>query len=212
MNFRSLISLLLISCAFIISSCSKETVDVELFGDIEGIVIDSETDEPIPRVSLSTNPPSNSITTKNDGSFNLNNLPVGNYTIQARKSGYSNVSVSVNVQEDRVASAQIVMVPEDDTPEVTDEDLEAEVTSWTNIVVDDTTYVDVEYRVTNVNSASDISDYDVYFEITTDGDTFYYDISGSELKAGQNEFGNFRKGIRQFTATEVVVSEVWVAE
>lgn len=211
MKFRSIPALLFISFAIVLSSCSKETVDVELFGDIDGIVIDSETDNPIPRVSLSTNPPSNSITSSNDGTFSLNNLPVGNYTIQARKSGYSNVSVSVNVQEDRVANAQIVMVPEDDTPDVTEQDLEAEVTSWANTVVDDTTYVDVEYRLTNANSESDITEYEVYFEITTDGDTFYFDVSGSELKAGQNRHGNFRKGVRQFNATDVLVDGVWVS-
>jgi TolB protein len=211
MKFRSIPAILFISLAIVISSCSKETVDVELFGDIEGIVIDSESDNPIPRVSLSTNPPSNSITSSNDGTFILNNLPVGNYTIQARKSGYSNVSVSVNVQEDRVANAQIVMVPEDHTPDVTEEDLEAEVTSWANTVVDDTTYVDVEYRLTNANSESDITEYEVYFEITTDGDTFYFDVSGSELKAGQNRHGNFRKGVRQFNATDVLVDGVWVS-
>jgi len=212
MNFSSITALLLISAALIFSSCSKETVDVELYGDIEGIVLDGETDDGISRVSLTTTPPSNSITTNSDGSFSFNNLPVGNYNIQARKSGYSNVSVSVNVKDDRVATAQIVMTPVDETPDVSDEDLEAEVTSWANTVVDDTTYVDVEYRLTNLNTESDISEYEVYFKITTDGDTYYYDISGTELKAEQIRNENFRKGIRQNTASEVVIDGVWVAQ
>lgn len=212
MKFRSIAALLFITIAFIFSSCSKETVDVQLFGDIEGIVIDSDSDDPIPRVNLTTTPPSNSITSNSDGSFNLNNLPVGNYTIQARKSGYSNVSVSVNVQEDRVTTAQIVLTPVDETPDVSEEDLEAEVTSWANAVVDDTTYVDVEYRLKNLNTDSDISEYEIYFKITTDGDTFYYDVSGTELNAEQIRNGNFRKSIRQNTASEVVVDGVWVSQ
>ena len=209
-SFGLVVTIFLAGILFI--SCSKETVDVELYGDIEGIVLDGETDDGISRVSLTTTPPSNSITTNSDGSFSFNNLPVGNYNIQARKSGYSNVSVSVNVQDDRVATAQIVMTPVDETPDVSDEDLEAEVTSWANTVVDDTTYVDVEYRLTNLNTESDISEYEVYFRITTDGDTYYYDISGTELKAEQIRNENFRKGIRQNTASEVVIDGVWVAQ
>ena len=195
-----------------IFSCSKETVMTEVFGDIEGKVIHSKTEEPIRNVSISTSPGTVAILTEEDGTFFIGDVPTGNYNIQARKDGFTNTSVSVNVREDRVATAQMVMRPIEEDTSASKGDLEAEVTNWFNLADGDTTYVDVEFSVANIGESATIEEYEVYFEILTGGDSFFYDISGEELKAGQRRFGQFTKNIFNNTATDVIVLDTWVSE
>jgi len=184
----------------------------EVFGDIEGKVIHSKTEEPIRNVSISTSPGTVAILTEEDGTFFIGDVPTGNYNIQARKDGFTNTSVSVNVREDRVATAQMVMRPIEEDTSASKGDLEAEVTNWFNLADGDTTYVDVEFSVANIGESATIEEYEVYFEILTGGDSFFYDISGEELKAGQRRFGQFTKNIFNNTATDVIVLDTWVSE
>ncbi len=208
-NLPAVLALLLPTLIF---SCSKETVMTEVFGDIEGQVIHSKTEEPIRNVSISTSPGTVAILTEEDGSFFIGDVPTGNYNIQARKDGFSNTSVSVAVREDRVAIAQMVMKPVEEDTSASKGDLEAEVTTWFNRAEGDTTFVDVEYSVKNIGATATIEEYEVYFEILTGGDSFFYDISGEELKAGQRRFGQFTKNIFNNTATDVIILDTWVSE
>ncbi|TVQ75656.1 MAG: carboxypeptidase regulatory-like domain-containing protein [Balneolaceae bacterium] len=212
MRNRTSRAVLALLVPFIIISCSKETVMTEVFGDIEGSVIHSKTDEPIRNVSISTSPGTVAILTEEDGTFYIEDVPTGNYNIQARKDGFSNTSVSVAVREDRIATAQLVMKPVEEDTSASKGDLEAEVTNWFNRAEGDTTFVDVEFSVANIGASVTIEEYEVYFEILTGGDSFFYDISGEELKAGQRRFGQFTKNIFNNTATDVVVLDTWVSE
>ena len=212
MHYRICLAVLTLLLPALIYSCSKETVMTEVFGDIEGKVIHSKTEEPIRNVSISTTPGTVAILTEEDGSFYIGDVPTGNYNIQARKEGFSNTSVSVAVREDRVATAQMVMRPIEEDTSVTKEDLQAEVTNWFNRADGDTTYVDVEFSVANKSASATIEEYEVYFEIQTGGDSFFHDISGTDLKAGQRRFGQFTKNIFDNTATDVIVLDIWVAE
>ena len=212
MRNRTRLAVLTLLFPAFIYSCSKETVMTEVFGDIEGKVIHSKTEEPIRNVSISTTPGTVAILTEEDGSFYIGDVPTGNYNIQARKEGFINTSVSVNVREDRVATAQMVMIPVDEDTSVTKGDLQAEVTNWFNRADGDTTYVDVEFSVANKSASATIEEYEVYFEIQTGGDSFFHDISGTDLKAGQRRFGQFTKNIFDNTATDVIVLDIWVAE
>jgi hypothetical protein len=210
MNKRNIFAALLVLIFAI--SCSKETVMTEVFGDIEGKVISSKTEEPIRNVSISTTPGTIAILTEEDGSFFIDDVPTGNYNIQARKKGYSNASVSVAVRENRIATAQMVMNPVDDDSAATKDDLEAEVTAWFNRAEGDTTFVDVEYSVKNIGATATIAEYEVYFEIMTGGDSFFFDIAGTNLKAGQRRYGQYTKNIFGNTATDVIVLDIWVSE
>jgi len=194
-------------------SCSKDVMEPELFGDIEGIVIDSITEEGVPNVGITTAPASDAILTNSDGSFSFTDLPVGNYTIQARKNGFINNSVSVAVRDNKTSVARILLKPEEDDTPVREEDLEVIISSWFNETRGDSSFVDVEYRVSNLSTVNDIDEYEIYFEIETGGDTnFFYDVSGTNLKKGQNRVGGFSKYIRTFTATDVKVIGVWVSD
>lgn len=114
MNYRIL---LLLSIFITIVSCEKVTIEDETFGSIQGTVIDSETDLPINNANITTTPPTNSILTEEDGTFRLDEIPVGSYSIQARKNEFQNNSVSVAVREKQVAVANIVLAPEEEEPD-----------------------------------------------------------------------------------------------
>lgn len=114
MNYRIL---LLLSIFITIVSCEKVTIEDETFGSIQGTVIDSETDLPINNANITTTPPTNSILTEEDGTFRLDEIPVGSYSIQARKNEFQNNSVSVAVRENQIAVANIVLAPEEEEPD-----------------------------------------------------------------------------------------------
>lgn len=201
----------------LLSSCAKDTIEAETFGDIEGIVIDGETEKGLSTVNITTTPASNAIFTEENGTFIIQNVPAGNYTIQARKKMFSNTSVSVAVRDGQTAVARISMNPvkEDEDSTASTEDFRAEITSWFNDIEGDSTYVDVNYRVNNRGETADISEFEVYFEIETEegnGTSFFFDVSGEDLRAGQNRHGNFRKYIRENEATAVTINDVWISQ
>ncbi|MCC5915132.1 MAG: DUF2012 domain-containing protein [Balneolaceae bacterium] len=212
MKFIKNWSLLLAAIGLLMAACSKEVVETETFGDIDGIVLDGETLEGVSGVNITTSPASNSILTSEDGTFLLENVPTGNYTIQTRKRGYDNRSVSVAVREDRTASATIVIDETEDDTTASSDDLEAEITNWFNTTSGDSSFVEVDYRFQNMSNASDITEYEVYFEILTDGETYYFEVAGEDLRSGQSRSGDFRKYIRQATASDVLITDIWISQ
>jgi hypothetical protein len=205
----------LVVAGIFFTSCAKDTIEAETFGEIDGFVIDGETEEGLETVNITTTPATNAIFTESDGSFNITNIPTGNYTIQARKTDYNSSSVSVAVREGEAATAFIQMSPEEEEPDstVSMNDFEAGITSWFNDVDGDTTNVEINYRVENNSDSGDISSYEVYFQVETDsGVSFYFDIAGDDLQAGQNRSGNFRGYIRNNEATQVTINDVWISD
>ncbi|REL38543.1 DUF2012 domain-containing protein [Rhodohalobacter sp. SW132] len=206
---------MLAASGLIFGSCAKESVEAESFGDIDGIVINSETETGLGTVNITTTPASNAIFTESDGTFTIQNVPTGNYTIQARKKDYSNASVSVSVRDGQTAVAKILMNPvdEDEDSTATTDDFRAEITAWFNDVDGDSTHVDVNYRVTNTSEAADIEEYEVYFEIlTVSGTSYFFDVSGETLRAGQSRNGEHRHYIRNEEATDVIINDVWILQ
>lgn len=204
--------LLLIILTVLLCACTKESVLTEHFGQIEGEVYNAETYEPLPWVSVTTTPASSAIFTQTDGTFQLYDLLTGNYSVQVRKMGFENASVSVAVRENQIARAVIVMKPESEKEKITADDLKADVSSWYNVSRNDSNFVRVEYAFTNTGDTTDIKEYEVYFQIKTNATTFFTDVRGTNLKPGQFRYGNFSKYIMGYTASEVNIIEKWVAE
>jgi hypothetical protein len=101
----------------IASACEKVTIEDETFGSIEGFVLHSETDEPVQNANITTTPPTNSILTDVEGTFRLDEIPTGSYSIKVSKNGFQNNSVSVTVREEKVAVANIPIAPEEEEEE-----------------------------------------------------------------------------------------------
>ncbi|MDZ7659866.1 MAG: carboxypeptidase regulatory-like domain-containing protein [Fodinibius sp.] len=193
--------------------CSKETITPETFGNINGQVLNSETEEGVGGVNITTSPATNSIITNQDGSFTLNEVTTGNYNITASKSDFESATVSVKVREGKTATAQIYLDPEDGNGE---KSLTAQVTAWNErrVNVDstgsDSTFADVEYEVTNSSDDTDIDEYEVYFKIYTTGETFSREEADTALAAGERNIAEFSKYVHQTTIDSVVVSGTYV--
>ena len=78
---------------------------------VEGIVIDNN-DKPMKGVIITTDPPSSSVATDEQGRFLLKSLKEGAYTVIAEKVGYAADPVAINVQGFEVHKADIRIVPE----------------------------------------------------------------------------------------------------
>jgi len=83
-----IISLLLYSCP----------PTPELPGDIEGIVTDAETSEPVYQAKVGLNTTDDTTSTGIDGTYWLKNIDPDNYVIQASKFGYAMKSENVRVE------------------------------------------------------------------------------------------------------------------
>ncbi len=181
------------------TGCDEETVGPETRGSIEGLVQEASTNEAIANASVTTSPPTQSVLTDKSGAFSLTDIETGNYTVEVSKSGYDTRNVTVNVQENRTASATILLERGDDFGTQTDS-LTAAVTNWYNDRVNrdstgaDSIFADVEYSVRNVGDVP-VRRYEVYFEITTSDGTFSFEAEGDSLEATQRDIGGFRKYI-----------------
>ena len=193
-------------------SCAKDNVGVDEYGVINGRVIDSETGEGIAGVNITTTPPTQAILSENNGSFKISEPPVGSYSVQARKPGYLNNSVSVTVPRWKSVRADILLEPEEEELPAEDNVLRATVDAWYNAQSGDSSFVEVEYSVENISERTDVDEYEVYFEIVTGGNTFYFDAAGTDLKVDQKSSGEFRKYIRSETASDVLIDKTWFAE
>jgi TolB protein len=94
----------------IFTSCKEDTVAPELFGSIEGRVIEAREDSlivPITGASVSTSPATTSLVTDTNGEFAFPDISVGSYAISVTKLGYEKKSVSVSVSEDEITPVVI---------------------------------------------------------------------------------------------------------
>ncbi|WP_141239875.1 carboxypeptidase-like regulatory domain-containing protein [Aliifodinibius salipaludis] len=201
--------LLFVICFSLLVGCSKETISPETFGNIDGQVLNSETEEGIGGANITTSPATNSIATNEDGSFSLNEVTTGNYNITASKSEFESTTVSVNVREGKTATAQIYLDPKNGSGE---KSLTAEVSAWNERRVNndntgsDSTFADVEYEVTNRSDDIEIDRYEVYFKIYTSGETFSKEEGDTALAAGEKNIAEFSKYVHHNTIDSVVVS------
>ncbi|PKQ64309.1 hypothetical protein BZG02_05695 [Labilibaculum filiforme] len=106
-----------------IFSCNESTVDPDLFGSISGTVKTSETEGSLPMegVSITTNPGSTAVTTDIDGNFEIKDVLVGDYTVNAKKEGYTAVAISIKVREGQEVAVQVIMAIAPDETEAPSE-------------------------------------------------------------------------------------------
>lgn len=201
--------LAILSATFFYVSCDKPTLGPELKGSIAGVVKDYESNQPVANVNITTSPPSSSVVTSSDGKYQLSKIGTGNYTVSATKSGYEANSVTVNVQAGQSTQAVIFLKRKSQGSSIGTYPLDIKVINWANrVVISDSIYVDVQYRVENV-SESDISSYSIYFRIPADSVLFEHEESGTDLKASQTTIREFSQYLRGNKADSVKVANSW---
>jgi hypothetical protein len=200
------------SLLLFLAGCDEETLGPQTRGSIQGVVQDADTNAPIAQANVTTSPPTQSVLTNDDGTFSLPDIPTGNYSVEATKTGYDARAVQVSVQENQTAGATLLLERGDDFGEPSDS-LAVEVTNWFNDRINrdstgtDSIFADVEYSARNVGDVR-IQAYEVYFEIETGQGVFSREVGGDSLASGQRDLGGFRRLV-QAEATAVRVADVY---
>ncbi|PSQ52053.1 MAG: carboxypeptidase regulatory-like domain-containing protein [Bacteroidetes bacterium QH_10_64_37] len=197
--YRSSCVLLFFSLVLLVAGCDEETLGPQTRGTLTGVVQDAETNDPIAQANVTTSPPTQSVLTGADGTFEIEDVSTGNYSVEATKSGYESGAVQVSVQEHQTTNVTLLLERGEDFGSENDS-LAAQVTNWFNDRVNrdstgaDSIFADVEYSARNVGDVR-IQAYEVYFEIDTSEGTFSKEISGDSLDTEQRDVGGFRKYI-----------------
>lgn len=87
-------------------SCNEDRIGINDFGMIKGTVVVSGTNVPLANVRISTQPVSSTVFTNDLGEFLIENVPVGEYAVEARIEGYITDTEPTNV----VANAAVNVV------------------------------------------------------------------------------------------------------
>ncbi len=82
-------------------SCSEDTIDLVGLGSVKGRVVRIGTNEPLENVKISTNPGSSTVFTGADGSYRLENIPSGDYSLSAQREDLLAVFEGITVISDR---------------------------------------------------------------------------------------------------------------
>ncbi len=198
------IPLITLSFMLILSSCKEDTIPIELFGNISGIVLDADDNTPIIGASVTTSPPTNAIVTDNSGKFEYLNIAVGSYTITISKNNYVKNAVSVQVNDGETTSPIILLnkstsnnnppdEPSNPFPEenATDQSVSLNF-AWTanDADVNDTLWFDVYLYESNdpvqTKIASDIIDTTILVENLKYNTTYFWQVTAKDGEATTN--------------------------
>ena len=191
----------------LLGGCKEATLEPDLYGGIQGTVFDFESKAPLSGASVTTSPPTSALFTDENGRFGIDEVPEGNYTISATRPGYQPNSVTVSVRENRTTQAAIFL-DEEEPDSLSAAAMTVDIVNWASRTSGDSSFVDVEYRVTNTGRAP-ISAYEVYFRIDADSLVFLQEEQGTGLNIGQVDIGGFEKYTRQALATGVAIDDYW---
>lgn len=91
---------LLLICLFSLTlfACREEMVDQVQTASIKGKVVKRGTNSPLANVKITTSPSTNTVFTGTDGSFEIIDIPTGDYSVKAELSGYLNNFQAANLK------------------------------------------------------------------------------------------------------------------
>ncbi|WP_339889204.1 carboxypeptidase regulatory-like domain-containing protein [uncultured Flavobacterium sp.] len=134
-------------------SCSEEAIDEIQFGTVSGRVVESGTFEPIPNVKVFSSPNSSIVFTDANGNFSMIDVPIGDYSYQAKKDGYITkfeaatiangantelvFELELSTSENRPPDTPVLVLPADNA---TNQDIQVDL-SWTATDPDDDTLI-----------------------------------------------------------------------
>ncbi|MHB2154055.1 LamG-like jellyroll fold domain-containing protein [Calditrichota bacterium GD2] len=103
-------SLFIIFIIFFLSCSKKETTEPSpTTGTISGTVMNKAGDAAVPAAIITTEPPTSSVSTDNDGKYTIEEVDPGDYIVQAVKDGFDPGNVNVTVKAGKTVTADIRM-------------------------------------------------------------------------------------------------------
>lgn len=110
----NLILVVLISC-LIFLACKETPSNVKKSGSIKGQVINSITQQGMASVNVTTEPPSSSILTANDGTFEIPDLDEGTYLVKALKLNFVCQPVQIKVISEKITNVVLLLTDSSET-------------------------------------------------------------------------------------------------
>ena len=99
----------------ILSSCSEDLVEQVQTGTLKGIVIKKGTNQPIKNAKVFTTPSTETVFSKEDGSFIIENIPLGDYSVRAELTGYVTSFQGVNFKNTNQVVTVVFEMSDDDS-------------------------------------------------------------------------------------------------
>ncbi|MBN2667607.1 MAG: carboxypeptidase regulatory-like domain-containing protein [Bacteroidales bacterium] len=103
---NSIVLVSVVSLLLGLSSCSKEN-EVALYGEMEGIVVNSETSQPIQGALVTISPVNTSLNTGDDGRFQFKELDPADYTVQVSSNGFETNTKTVTIEPGEIRKVDI---------------------------------------------------------------------------------------------------------
>jgi TolB protein len=109
-KFYTLFGLFIVfGLSMFVISCNESTVEPDLYGSISGTVKASANNLPMEGVTITTNPGTTSVTTNAEGTFSIEKVLVGDYSVTATKEDYSSQSINIKVTENQNNSMSFLL-------------------------------------------------------------------------------------------------------
>lgn len=106
---KKMYSLIVLFTIVLLSSCAKD--EVNPFGNIYGVVVNSNTSEPIQGARITLTPTGKSTVTGNDGSYEFVDLEAGSYKVTVQANGYTSTLKNVTVVAGEKAIGDVSISP-----------------------------------------------------------------------------------------------------
>lgn len=77
-----------IAVLLLFTSCEEDTLGDQAFGSLKGKVVSNGLNTPLDNVKITTNPASNTAFTDSEGNFTIDDISIGDYSVQAEKNEF----------------------------------------------------------------------------------------------------------------------------
>lgn len=101
----------------LLTGCQEDALEIDLYGSLQGVILDEESFLPIPGVIITTVPATEIVFSDEEGRFFIDSMLVEGYTIRAKKEGYREELQTVTIEDGRVKKLTMLMLlaPEENT-------------------------------------------------------------------------------------------------
>lgn len=156
---KKIYSLIVLFTIILLSSCTKD--ETNPFGNIYGIVLNSNTAEPIQGARVTLTPTGKSTVTGNDGSYEFVDLEAGSYKVTVQADGYSSTVKNVTVNAGERGIGDVSLSPKAQNNKL---GVDKDIVNFTKDISTNTIYIqnlgnagDINWEITGIPSWLDVS-------------------------------------------------------
>ncbi|GEM_PF-1690143 len=138
----------ILAVTLILGSCGAPNEEAQK-ASIEGNVFNSETNDPIEGVEVTSSPSSTTVTTNSNGEFTIESIEPGEYQFHAEKQGYENKTNAVNIPSGKLVNVDFLLSSKPSELEVNSSTLEFGTDKTTlSFSIENTGYGSLEWSIT----------------------------------------------------------------